>query len=234
MLGDLIKPYWTHLRSEYLFTHYPRSIVADYARAWQQHPEREDRNNSRKSKEDFKAIVRSDVDLEMLASIIARRHPYVENTTAIHLRIGDVVDLTPNSVAQLLTSHTVNGLHHNPYVKPLRYYDAAPRLGGDGSSGGGGGGGGIVIVAGSHCGARCSSHRKSCAFVNAVAHHIRTRVAPGSSVSLRLGGDPDEDFAFMARSRRFLPAYGGYSTLIARLVERFGGTVLRPPCKNMR
>ena len=40
--------------------------------------------------------------------------------------------------------------------------------------------------------------------------------------------------AFMARSRRFLPAYRGYSMLIARLVARFGGTVLRPPCKNMR
>ena len=57
---------------------------------------------------------------------------------------------------------------------------------------------------------------------------IRTRFAP-AQVRLRLGQPPDDDFAFMARAARFVPAGGGFSRLVAALVRRFGGAVLEPP-----
>ena len=41
-------------------------------------------------------------------------------------------------------------------------------------------------------------------------------------------GDPDEDFALMCSARTFVQGGGGYSALIAQVIEARGGTVFKP------
>ena len=213
-LSDLLRPYWSHLRPEHVLQKWPNSIAADYTRGCEAIHKHEVLHNV-----SLKRIVTSDYNISMLASIVERRQPERTNVTVIHLRIGDVIDRVATKVEEFLSHLTFIKNHHNAYVKPLFYYAAAPLSTSQP----------IVVVAGSHCGTACGHHNKSCRYLHAVVDYIRTRFAP-APVSLRLNRPADEDFAYMARATAFLPGGGGYSNLIAKLVNRSGGQVLRPPC----
>ena len=69
----------------------------------------------------------------------------------------------------------------------------------------------------------------SCAarYLQAVAESLR-RWFPNRPIFLRLGHPPDEDLVFMASATEFLPSGGGFSDVIASLVQHFGGRVARP------
>jgi hypothetical protein len=54
---------------------------------------------------------------------------------------------------------------------------------------------------------------------------VRTLSERGLATTLRLDGEADADFAFMARAKHFARSGGGYSTLIAHVVQRHGGCV---------
>ena len=152
---------------------------------------------------------------------------------AIHLRLGDVLERSSTSVLGFLQrQHYSSGVGVAPdreYVRPLHYFrDAklAPH------------GGPIYVLSSAHCVARtrggvpkrrrCSaSYNKSCTYLHALTESLR-RWFPSRLVHQRLGYPPDDDLVFMASAAEFVPSGGGFSDLIASLVQHSGGRVVRP------
>ena len=55
---------------------------------------------------------------------------------------------------------------------------------------------------------------------------LRRAGFPEAGVGVRLNGDPDEDFAFLASARTFMCSGGGYSKLAAALHARAAAALL--------
>ena len=53
----------------------------------------------------------------------------------------------------------------------------------------------------------------------------RALSAAGLRVDAKVGGSPDDAFAYMASAANFLPGPGGFSRVVARLVKRRCGRV---------
>ena len=141
----------------------------------------------------------------------------------VHLRVGDVVDMSAFSVRELLHhKRQYDPIRGGFYVKPTAYYDKALTEQDLRSAGR------IILVASAHHGPRpgwtTPAAVKSCYYVHSLRQYFLRRGA--TTVMLRLGGLPDDDVLFMSQSARFVPSGGTFSKTLGKLVHANGGTVL--------
>jgi len=169
---------------------------------------------------------------------------------AVHLRVGDVIDNDLTPVPKLLCRSVLLGgsdkWRGREYTRPLSYYDSLPLADefrkGNFST--------LTLVVGGirgwnvdangqvqtgngsagwrrrHSTAPPQTHNpwRSCAYVASVAKYLQQRL--NVEVAVR-SSDPDSDFAFMSHAKVYVPSGGGFSELVARMVSRSGGRVLR-------
>jgi len=138
----------------------------------------------------------------------------------MHLRVGDVVDESRDSVESMLATqnrflsfaHAKTAQHR--YVSTLE--DAWNILQQIDQ-------GNVTLIAGVHCPEdhECSLV-KSCQYTYALALFLQKR---GYTVDVRVGNDPDSDFLFLASSAWYIPTGGGFSNLAANMVRRNDGKV---------
>jgi len=172
---------------------------------------------------------------------ISNRTPE-DDVVRMHLRVGDVIDASDDSVETMLTNQTFfypDKKWWNHYVlslddlfKVLRH--VKPQK--------------IVLVAGAHC-PDCTGYTndvqvdrrikeacvscplvKTCQYAHAMANYMTKLWYPAE---LRLGHDPDEDFVFLSRGSKFIPSGGSFSNLIASVVRRHHGKVYSPTAARL-
>ena len=156
-------------------------------------------------------------NFDLLYEIVRRREsevaPPPENTTVIHLRIGDVMGRDYQTVLDLLqhTNLYYPKLAFSHYVKPLRFYSSLPKAEN------------VVLMGGLHLIKHSFEETKSCQYMSVLKRFFE---ASGSKVYLRLGNPPDKDLLYAAQSKTFVQGGGGFSSILAQLVERSGGKVI--------
>mmetsp|Transcript_7337 Transcript_7337/g.8421 ORF Transcript_7337/g.8421 Transcript_7337/m.8421 type:complete len:367 (+) Transcript_7337:261-1361(+) len=159
---------------------------------------------------------------QLLDELVKEKTKLVEgppqNSTVIHLRLGDVLSRKEQSVFDLLhhQNYYYPKMDYSTYVKPLQFYSSTEMEKN------------IVLVGGLHesmnkDGSISSASLKSCQYVSILKRYFEAR---GIVVQLRLGQPPDDDFLYVAQSERFIPGGGGFSQDMAGLVQRFGGKVI--------
>lgn len=157
----------------------------------------------------------------------------LDATAAVHLRLGDVVDLSPFSLDEMLSRPTrfktsctkfqmerEGCLQVSPkvYVLPLSSYDTAI-----GSLRGLAINRVVVVGASSR---NLTSHEKSCAYTQRVGAHFARH---GFAVDYRLGRAPDDDLRFMARCKAVVPTgTSGFAQLVAAVAQELGHEVVMP------
>ena len=172
-----------------------------------------------------------------LAHMLAEDTQYpCRETAALHLRVGDVLDLSPFRVDEILANETAystrcwgassdifaactqSATRGANYVRPLSAYDDIRRrllaLGNISR---------VVIVAGSH--RNLTSFQKSCSYLERIGRLFQRDF----SVSFRLGSNPDDDLRLFARAAVFVPGGGGFGKMAAEAVKELGVRVLRLP-----
>ena len=139
----------------------------------------------------------------------------------VHLRVGDVLEESPKPLATILSRPTAffPGESWSTYAKPLRYYDALPYAMLPTRH--------AVIMAGAHL--PYKAYNRSCLYIDAVRRRL---LSHGLSVAVRCGRDADDDLVFASHAAAFLPAGGGFSRLVEKMVRMFGGTVVHPARGN--
>ena len=150
---------------------------------------------------------RAEADYRVLARIV---RPRIEpanapppNAVVVHLRVGDVLDLGAVEDGDL-----------NRYVYPLSFYARKlPLLPGAVRH--------AVLCAGAQFRSP-KGYPLSSAYIDSVKDFFRAR---GFSVDLRLGRKPDDDVAYASHARYFIQSGGGFSQVIAGIVEEMGGQV---------
>ena len=163
-----------------------------------------------------------------------------KRTAAVHIRAGEVIDMSPHSVDAMLEKQTRFGskchatsnseagrpwtgtpcmeVHAFEYVMPLAYFELVRRslcerrisL--------------VVLVAGSALNLT-RGFSKSCDYLGRVAAFF---ARSGFRVALRLGQPPDDDFRFFSRVSAYVPSGGAYSAYAAAVAEALGVHVIRP------
>jgi hypothetical protein len=156
-------------------------------------------------------------NLPILLEVIKRRKKECpeENTLIIHLRIGDVIDHTHYTINDFLYNNIGLPLENGSkgyYVKPLQYYKTAFASFENIDN--------IVLVGGFHM--NYENRSKSHKYVQEIAYFFEQY---NVTVEKRINGDPDEDFVYMCHAKNFIPSGGGYSLLIAKLVQMQNGKV---------
>jgi len=173
--------------------------------------------------------------------VIQRRmgnHTPEDDVVRMHIRVGDVVDGSKDSVETMLTHYTYfypgeeKRAAWNHYVLSLVdiheiLKQMKPQK--------------VILVAGAHCPdcqnlincqnlSACPAARlciscplvKTCQYTHALAKYM-TKL--GYPAELRSGHDPDDDFLFLSRGQSFIPSGGSFSNLIANMVRRHNGKV---------
>ena len=139
-----------------------------------------------------------------------------DNELVVHLRTGDVIDHSNNSVTEMLSKYTkyVNG---KSYVKPMSYYKQVMRFAARKNLTR------VTLVTGFHQTEKVqTSVQKSLNYLNRVRGAFEGN---DFQTYIRLNGNPDEDFIFMCNSRYFVQSGGGFSKIIAELIKMKNGTV---------
>lgn len=135
-----------------------------------------------------------------------------KNTIVIHLRVGDVIEYCEETVTTLLSSQQKS--RYGKYVRPLSYYkkymDKLNKY--DINE--------VIFVAGSH---KDITYDKSNLYISCIMLYFRLHCF---FTSIRAGKPYDEDFLFMSNAKYFLPSGGGFSQIIAKMVEMNGNIVL--------
>ena len=116
--------------------------------------------------------------------------PPASDTLVIHLRVGDTLEKNLKE-----------------YIYPLKYYETIKKMLKNIKEVHK-----IIIVGGAHV--KYKKYEKSSKYINKVVN-IFNKDYP---VSIKVGYNPDEDFAFLANSHWFTPSKGGYSRLAAMVV----------------
>ena len=165
---------------------------------------------------------------ELFQRYEANPHPYTnpwpqpaEDELVIHLRIGDVMDDPiyvgkEASVFQMLrdgafTRHGLNGEDYPIGIKSIHDYLSLIRESNLTK---------VVLRGGPH---KPKAFPNSRIFTSCLSKAIQ---AAGYNISsLKVAGEdnPDQDFFYMSHAKYFVPSTGGYSHLIARIVEQRGG-----------
>ena len=176
------------------------------------------------------AIAISRILREEKGSRVAHR---LKGTAAIHLRLGDVVDLSPYHLDEMLarptrfeTSCTKWQMEHEGclkvspvvYVMPLSSYASAIETLREKAIS-------RVVIMGASS-RNLTSHARSCAYVERVGAHF---LSQGFRVQYRIGKSPDDDLRFMARCSAVVPTgSSGFAQLAAAVSEQMGGDVVLP------
>lgn len=159
----------------------------------------------------------------------------MNQTAAVHLRVGDVVDKSPFTLDQMLDRPTKfrsyctqdqqkagcnfqTRVNKKMYVLPFSAYGpVVQRLGMLGIKQ-------VVIVANAH--ANLTSYAKSCELIRRVGYYFQRA---NFSVSYRLGEPPDEDLRFVARCAAVVPTgASGFGMLMSKVAEFNGATLAMP------
>lgn len=158
-------------------------------------------------------------DYPVLLKIISKRNypRQYNNYLVIHLRLGDVIENSTNSVDDFLLKPVylthLNGNSIN-YVKPLEYYqqiiNKSKTLGVSKA----------ILITGFHQG---TNHTKSLQYVSHVKNFFQSK---GFQCQTRINLDPDEDFLIMCNAKYFVPSGGGFSDVITNIVKLKGGRVI--------
>lgn len=134
-----------------------------------------------------------------------------DDVLVVHLRTGDVIDLSKNSVEDFLTNYVIFKQTGINYVKPLIYYKESlnffPKLKK------------VIIVTGSH---KNLNDTKSKKYIEEIGSFFQKE---GMIVKYRAGGDADEDFVFMCHSKYFIKSGGNFSNIISNIVKLENGLV---------
>jgi len=192
---------------EYHTKTFPKSLATQY---------------SQKTSERHKYTVLMDCIREKMSetnNILPLDHTYV-----IHIRVGDVIDLSDDSVHDVLSKPCYYQqlrdkkisfvIYKNNYCKPLSYFDeklekikSYPIKE-------------VVLVSGSHF---PIDFTKSSRYLNCIKLYIEQH---GYHVSLRLGRLPDDDILFMSQAPYFTPSGGGFSAILTEVVKLNKGIVI--------
>lgn len=137
----------------------------------------------------------------------------------IHLRLGDVVDDSQDSLYNMLERQTffydyAPGEAWNGYVKPLNHFKELQKQLSPEQD--------IILMASAHA-PNASYPLKSCQYLHAVANFFRDH---NHGVTLRTGCTPDEDLLFVTGSSFFAPSGGGFSWFLGKVAEASGSTLL--------
>jgi len=157
-----------------------------------------------------------------LLEIVKRR---IGNTSknkgvAVHIRMGDVIDDSHDSLEDMLTSQTYfygNTQAWNRYVMPLEHYRYIEAQLTPGQP--------VILVGAPHAPdfkEWMQPFYKSCLYTYAIVSYFEQK---GYNVQLRIGHLPDDDFVFFVNSKHLFPSGGRYGKLAARLVRLNGGRV---------
>ena len=156
-------------------------------------------------------------------------------TAAVHIRAGEVIDLSPCSVDAMMLHYTRFSRQCNlkgrgpewtgtgcmaqqafEYVMPRRHFEwvrdqlAAQQIRR------------VIIVAGSALNLTVG-FEKSCDYLVRVGQFF---TKTGFEVAFRLGRPPDDDMRFFARVATFVPAGGSYSRIAGQTAQALGARVL--------
>lgn len=161
--------------------------------------------------------------------------PRSTDTLTVHLRLGDVIDNHERSVDDFMngnyqvneelwdsmngrrwrgSSCTAQRCETEGYVKPLDYFKtlllkvpSTVRR--------------VILISGSHV--ETKNPQKSTEYLQRLQRFFEQN---GFEVEVRWNNPPDEDFVLMSNANYFVPTGGGFSELIVRVVQKFGGTVI--------
>lgn len=181
----------------YHFKHYPDSIVSKYFR---------------KTNE----INRFDILKELVDNYKLEKKIDYENTTLIHLRLGEVIEESKYSGKDFFEKQIDWSLFNTSrYVNSKKYYEYIldnnkniPRK---------------VIIYSGGCFSSNKS-KKSKEYINLLKSFLEEREFKVINTYYN-SNNPDEDFAVMSKSKHFIRSGGGYSKLVKKMVEMGGGTV---------
>ena len=147
----------------------------------------------------------------------------------VHIRAGDTIEGPGTPTVQFLCDRNAMGIHaFNPpllgaYVKPLCYYEsAANQLWSRGVRV-------IHILSGNHApsGVAKRDTSKSCDYIQVLGAFFSQRFR----VEYLLNLSADDGFAVASLSRNFVPSGGGFSALIAKMVQHKRGHVIKGGCE---
>ena len=140
------------------------------------------------------------------------------DSLVIHLRVGDVIDHSRHTPEEFLLSSICENAKSACYVTSLpeimgrvekfkNTYGVKDQCD-------------VILVAGAHV---PGPHPKSRKYIGYIREKLRRE---NFRCTVRAGSHPDEDFAFMTRSKYFCSARGGFSSIIALLVKMQNNTVI--------
>ena len=130
-----------------------------------------------------------------------------KNEAVVHLRCGDVIELSKYSVEEILEKDILYN-DGGSYTYPIKYYyDKFSKLVDKGITK-------LTIISGSPY--YFDNFKKSCQYIYAIK--ILAELF-GMQTKLRLGGNPDDDLTYMVSATHFIPGKGQYSMLIKKLRE---------------
>jgi hypothetical protein len=166
------------------------------------------------------------------------------NAIVLHLRLGDVIERSRDSVVKMLYRGG-NPAHHitfansiknlSEYLDNIREADQQYALLTSRTTVEGGWGNGTtplptaatvkVVIRGG--GSHISHHyRKSRRYVTCLKKEAIIEAGYPDVEMVLDGQNPDQDFFYMSHSRYFVSSVGGYSMLIGQMVQLLGGTII--------
>ena len=136
-----------------------------------------------------------------------------DHTLFIHLRVGDILDQSPFTVAEHLDRH-INNHNGVQYVRPLSFYeDIQTKLPPTVTR--------VILVTGFHTPEK--STNKSLKYMRKINEFFEEKGYITSDP--QIDNPPDEDFLLMSNAKFFARSGGGYSLLISEMVKKRNGIV---------
>ena len=150
----------------------------------------------------------------LIAKIVSRSPakiggPLNDNHYAVHLRVGDVIDDSPQQFQEFVESTQLFRNGYN-YVKPLSYFQEQFSPTNNNCT--------ITLVCGGCYLRPMHGDWKSRAYISAIASWFRAHPKV-SLVRIRYGNPPDDDFVFLCRAPNFISSGGGFSRLVTKVRE---------------
>jgi len=142
------------------------------------------------------------------------------DTVVIHLRLGDVIERNENDTVWQMLYEGASPWHNKHFRNSIKsiseYLDnlQANKKTNNSTK--------VSIRGGSH---KPDFYRKSRVY----GHCLKTAIEYAGYELMEYkidGGNPDSDFYYMSHAKTYIATVGGYSRLIGKMVEHFGGRVI--------
>lgn len=132
----------------------------------------------------------------------------------LHLRLGDVIERTNDTVVTMLTKGG-NPAHHKAFSNSIKsFYEYLENIEEANTTK-------VIIVGGSH---RPMEYKKSRVYAGCLEKALRRS---GKDVTMSLdGGDADTEFYYMSYAKKVVVSPGGFSRLIGQMVKYHGGKII--------